>query len=329
MIETLKYNKNHSYHILMLEGLEMEIEEFAAHYPFTKQAKDYFIHHKVELNEEIINLGRKRLENMLGGDWDVLISIETEKEIASFAAAKMIISASNTPSLIYGFAVGESKRASKFLSKDSYKDSETIIECAEGIGLELKEENDMYHMNVAEYLMSMPRSSHYYLVNREVKKGNVKLNKHEAIRVLEEGIRRKIEKELPQKSEFSSEIKKIAEELKKKEMEKRKKELKFEFSGDFPPCAEEIISKAKEGANLSHVERWFIAVYLNKIGWKEGQIIDLFRKQPDFKESITRYQVGYVKKKNYSVPSCARLNSEGVCAKPCGIRSPLSFRKKT
>ncbi|VVC71922.1 Uncharacterised protein [uncultured archaeon] len=61
---------------------------------------------------------------------------------------------------------------------------------------------------------------------------------------------------------------------------------------------------------------------------KEEGVAALFRTAPDFDERTTRYQVEYLAKKGYKVPSCSNAESYGVCVANCGTRSPLGYVKR-
>jgi DNA primase large subunit len=66
------------------------------------------------------------------------------------------------------------------------------------------------------------------------------------------------------------------------------------------------------------------------------EIVDIFKKLPDFKESVTRYQLEHLSgkkgsSKKYFVPSCEKIKLENLCYEKevCkGIVNPIQLLKK-
>lgn len=87
----------------------------------------------------------------------------------------------------------------------------------------------------------------------------------------------------------------------------------------FPPCIKEFISQMQDGVNLPHMARFTLVSFLHKIGMKNEGIMGLFRTAPDFKESLTKYQVdhvtGEISSTEYSPPKCSVLQSNHLCYK--------------
>jgi DNA primase large subunit len=81
----------------------------------------------------------------------------------------------------------------------------------------------------------------------------------------------------------------------------------------------------KKHENLAHHARWYLATYLLAIGMAEDDVVNVFSAAPDFSEKITRYQVSHIKKKGYSVPSCATVMTYGLCCAVCRIGSPINW----
>jgi DNA primase large subunit len=61
---------------------------------------------------------------------------------------------------------------------------------------------------------------------------------------------------------------------------------------------------------------------------KVKDVIALFRTAPDFEEHTTRYQVEYIAKKGYRVPSCVNVESYGLCVNVCRVRNPINYGKR-
>lgn len=85
----------------------------------------------------------------------------------------------------------------------------------------------------------------------------------------------------------------------------------------FPPCIKEYISQMQDGVNLPHMARFTLVSFLHKIGMSNDDIIGLFKTAPDFRESLTTYQVnhvtGEISSTEYSPPKCNVLQSNHLC----------------
>ncbi|MBD3340560.1 MAG: hypothetical protein GF353_15740, partial [Candidatus Lokiarchaeota archaeon] len=81
----------------------------------------------------------------------------------------------------------------------------------------------------------------------------------------------------------------------------------------FPPCVKEILSRAKEGQNLIHIERLFLVFFLHALNYPKEEIVKIFSILPDFDLEKTTYQVEFAKNKNYTPHSCDTLKSYNLC----------------
>ncbi len=292
---------------------------FNARYPFSKSAREYAENAGLELDFGLVEKGKRRAEDAVLRKRIPSIadsSFDLESEIASYAIARMIVSQIGMGQAIESYAIAEAKRASSYLKSEG---DESLKALAKDFGVD--SENAI---PVLKYLSYSPRESPYKLVNMKLADGKVSVSKGQLIRVLEEAIRLRISGSLPLKIErVPPEIKKAAEDIRS---QMPKPEVKIVVSGDRPPCVQHLLEKLARGENLPHAARWTLTIYLLKAGMKEGEIVKLFSTSPDYSESITRYQVGYILKKGYSMPSCRLIDSHGLCVYKCGIRSPLSYR---
>jgi len=73
----------------------------------------------------------------------------------------------------------------------------------------------------------------------------------------------------------------------------------FKPSHGIRPQIALLISRLKEGQNLTHQQRLAIVFELLARGWTEDQILELFRSSPDFNEERTRYMVEHAKARGY------------------------------
>ncbi|MEM4625071.1 MAG: hypothetical protein QXR24_06755 [Thermosphaera sp.] len=103
-------------------------------------------------------------------------------------------------------------------------------------------------------------------------------------------------------------------------------------NGPMAPCMVKLIEDARKGAELSHYARVVLASYLLNRGLSQDEVVDVFRNQPDFRESITRYQVNYIATYDDGKPlttySCQKMREMGLCVADCNVKNPLNYRAK-
>lgn len=300
-------------------------EEFFSRYPFTTVAKEYLAKASPPLDEKAVVLGYERVKlalNMKPEEFGVKkIGINAIDELVSYAAARMLISALGSEYAISRYAVAEAKRAKRYLDSE---DSWNIKRVADDVGVIFSEE-EKYAVPFYNYLRFSPREKQYKLVNQELKFGNVLLSRNKFIRILEEAIRRKIEKSLPIDSKSIPEnATRYANELRGLIAKPVRTQRPATFT-KFAPCIERLLERMKRGENLPHIARWSLAVYLNSIGLPMDKIMDLFRMSPDFSEKITKYQLEHIKRRGYRMPSCSAMSSYGLCVAKCGVKNPMLY----
>ncbi len=170
------------------------------------------------------------------------------------------------------------------------------------------------------------------LCHKALDNGYVYLEMREIKRLLQEFVRRrfiiedvvdekaleKLKLEFFKYEEFESIYNNILNEweLKKEEFE-YSVDIRFEkgkeFKDLFPPCIKEIMTKADEGQNLTHIERLYLVFFLHALNFPNEIIIDIFKGLPDFDRKKTEYQVEFAKKKGYTPHSCNTLKSLNLC----------------
>ncbi len=296
---------------------------FCAKYPFTSDAKDYMAKKGIPLTSELVERAEARLKSaLLKAEIPRLGStLETEliASIASYAASRMMLSAMKNRFLTGRHAVAEAKRASAYLNSDTDANLERV---ASRLGLRFAGNG----VPVSDFVRFMPRTYDYKLVNRKLKNGIVSVNRHERVRLTEEAIRKSLEASLPVGIEVPAQIKESAERIKAQLPKEEVAEIEIE-RGNFPPCIKKLLEDLGIGENLGHTSRWVLAAYLLKAKVPKEDIIKLFSSAPDFDLETTRYQVEYIAKKGYSVPTCASMDSYGICVANCHVGSPLRYRR--
>lgn len=196
------------------------------------------------------------------------------------------------------------------------------------------------YLNLSIYL----RDDNRKLCHKALVGGYIYLENREIKRLLQEFVRHKfmiedtedkdmlerLKQELFKYKEFKSIYDNILNEweLKKEEFE-YSVDIHFEegkeFQGLFPPCVKEIMTKAEEGQNLTHIERLFLVFFLHALNFPNNTIIDIFKGLPDFDMKKTEYQVEFAKRKGYTPHSCNTLKSLNLC-KAAKYKDPLCIK---
>ena len=183
-------------------------------------------------------------------------------------------------------------------------------------------------------LASNLRDDYRKLAHNPLKNGYVYIKNRDLMRLIQEYVRNKILiEETDDKESLKSFLKEVLKIREFKELydkilsiwKKRKEDFEFTFKIDitdktdilklYPPCVLEILKKAKEGQNLVHTERLFIASYLLVLDYPVEKIVDVFSTLPDFDRDKTNYQVEHAKKKKYTPHQCSTLQSLNLCMK--------------
>ncbi|MBD3210929.1 hypothetical protein GF318_06135 [Candidatus Micrarchaeota archaeon] len=300
----------------------MDDLDFALKYPFSSEAKQ--IVQNIHLTDRVLELGAERIKKALRGESKarVVLNQEGKKEdIASFAAARMILGFMKNTFLTNKFAVNESKVVRSHLDKE---DKKTVERVAARFDIFPENRNNTMLLDLPTYVRFSVRSPYYRLVNRKLTNGFVEINDNDLRRLVEEAVRKHTE-DIPVVRDPPKQVKHIAEriieELPKSETTINAKE------GDHPPCILNLLESAKKHQNLNHSARWYLATYLNAIGMGEDAITGIYAQLPDFNEKTTRYQIKHLRRKGYNVPSCSTVMSYGLCVASCRTGNPVRWHK--
>jgi DNA primase large subunit len=240
---------------------------------------------------------------------------DKKEEIASFAAARMILGHLRNSFLTNRFAVNESKMVRAHLDHD---DQQIVNEVGTLFCIATK--NNL--IDLPTYLRYSLRNPHYRLINRKLFSGFVEITPDEKKRLIEEAVKKHVES-IPVVKDPPDIIKKAGERL---IAEIPKSESKVIINVEsHPPCVARLFEEVEKHNNLPHHARWFLATYLIGIGMTEDQITSIYSNLPDFSEKITRYQISHAKKKGYSIPSCSTIMTYGLCCAVCRIGSPINW----
>jgi len=183
-------------------------------------------------------------------------------------------------------------------------------------------EGDGYRVAVGAYLdhAADQWGDEWRLVNRVLADGEVAVSESELAVLLKQAIKHRIEDGLPLAvpagiaDELESEVAHLREVLADLDLTR---EIDTVVPDLFPPCMKSLLDQVQKGAHLEHHSRFAIATFLAQIGLTTDEIVQLLEVNPGFGEEMTRYQVDHIRGETspteYSVPSCATMQSYGDC----------------
>ena len=297
---------------------------FSSKYPFTSEAKQRVDSSSLELNDAVMERAVQRVVSALKAEKEHAYRLHPSDELlelGSYAAARMMLAYLKNRFLTGRFAVAEAKRASSFMRSES---EENLRKLGEELGIKPAEFEGRMVLPVSQYVSFSPRSVDYRLIFRNVNNGFVEVKRPEVIRLMEEAVKIKMESLKPIQSPP-----KMIQEYSKKLMALVPKEavMKMSFKeGDNPPCMEKLLEQTRAHQNLNHQARLALAIYLLAKNVPMEKVESIFSNFPDYDEKKTKYQLGHIMKRGYSMPSCATLLSYGICVADCRIGTPLRWK---
>jgi len=326
-----------------------------AKYPFLKETAEYMKKLNLKIEEltnpdmrQILNRAEERVKNAI-----LFVSVgkkrENYVEIPSFPVAIMLAIATKNSFIKKRYALAEAKQAFIDMQSETHErimaialDFDWTIEPNQNSDIPFK-----FALNFADYLRNTVdlRDSKWKLVNRILVNGQVYLNQKDISRLLQEEVRRRIEKRLEatELPSFPGTIMDMAEGLLSLAKERIGQEEmdgfpKTVMQSAFPPCIVALQEAVSKGHHLSHVGRFTLTSFLVSIGMPSEKVAELFKGFSDFNERLTRYQIEHIagergSRTRYTPPNCATLQTHGVCVKSndsaChGARNPLVCYKR-
>ncbi|HNX18092.1 MAG TPA: DNA primase regulatory subunit PriL [Methanoregula sp.] len=269
-----------------------------------------------------------------------------EDEIASYALARIIASCVSDRQLIDRLTRYEAERAYYFLVNEEEWNSNYVqdngdysrlwTEIADELGIRISHDR----MPVADYveLVAPLHDNRYRLINRQVTRGFVTVNKNERYELLRERIRVLLRRDLPHRvpKEICELLAPKTEEIKKAYQEQMLRQFGKVEESAFPPCMQALISALAAGTNLTHAGRFSLTAFLHNIGMDINGIAELYARSPDFNVEMTMYQVEHITGRGgtsteYTTPACAAMQTTGLCVHRdplCEkVSHPLSYYK--
>lgn len=297
---------------------------FSSKYPFTSEAKRKVEESSLELNDAVMERAVQRVVSALKAEKEHAYRLHPSDELlelGSYAAARMMLAYLKNRFLTGRFAVAEAKRASSFMRSES---EENLRKLGDELGIKPAEFEGRMVLPVSQYVPFSPRSVDYRLIFRNVNNGFVEVKRPEVIRLMEEAVKMRMEGLKPIQNPP-----KIIQDYSKKLMVLVPKEavMKMSFKeGDNPPCMEKLLEQTRAHQNLNHQARLALAIYLLAKNVPMEKVESIFSNFPDYDEKKTKYQLGHIVKRGYSMPSCATLLSYGICVADCRIGTPLRWK---
>src|SRR5688572_26064360 len=267
-------------------------------------------------------------------------------ELLSVPVARMLVVRLAERQLTTRYAQAEAFRVHGALSRDP--DPEAVARAAAAVGLPLAEDGEAFRLHFADFLRAAPSDPAWKLVLRTVDKGQVRIERKDAVRLVQEALSRRVLEELEAErgKPMPPPVEEALEPLVDRVTPRLDAARDSWTSGDFgpvqpdlfPPCIKEIFEALKRKENVPHHGRFAMATFLNTIGWGSEQILDYLSSTPNFDREKSRYQIEHVTGQKgvqaYTPPGCATMQTNGVCPldkrdKVCfTIKHPLSYYRK-
>jgi len=332
-----------------------------AKYPFLNEASNYVKDTHFDLQEFdrsemdfILTRSFKKIDDFVKKGETQYVLNKSEVEILTFLASLLIVKSTFNDVIIKKFALLESMRFERYLVddlKNSFKDEEQKMVLLKIFKEVFKIDvycetivNEYYKIKIIDYIRQsiLFHEEEWKLINRVVKNGYVYLNVNEIVRlfrnelslVIIDKIKNMKIATFPDKVSIKSKI--LLSYW--NSIHKKTSNSGFIYKKNIiPPCIEHLYLSIDNGDNLPHSARLLMATFLIFSGKNVDEIVEIFKKLPDFNERITRYQLEHLSgrkggSKKYFVPSCEKIKLENLCyEKPIckGIINPIQLLKRS
>ena len=82
----------------------------------------------------------------------------------------------------------------------------------------------------------------------------------------------------------------------------------------YPPCMESLVVEAHAGTDLGHSERLEMGKFLLHIhGEDVDKVARIYSMMSDYSESMTKYHLNYILRRDLKISSCDKLIEQGIC----------------
>jgi DNA primase large subunit len=308
------------------------ISEDFAKYPFLKQASKELLGHNFTIgslvsDEPIFDRAQAQVKKaILDLNTGARVN-DKATEISSFAAALILVIATKNSWIKKRYALAVAKTAHLQMLKDETS-KEKIESIAKDFDWDINEGKPYkdFRIGFSVYLRNAAHmhGSEWKLVNQIMDKGMVYLNKDKVVRLLQEEIKRRVEKRMdvseiknlpPEIIANAEELLKLAQEIMGQEIEEMPKVV---VQAAFPPCINALYADAAQAHHLSHIGRFTLTSFMVNIGMTPEGLNDMFKTFSDYNERLTRYQIEHIAGERgsgtkYTCPQCSVLQTHSVC----------------
>lgn len=321
-----------------------------AHYPFLPEVKDAVREAGPDLGavltspmyEGVRRRARDRIEGSLAdgfGPVPILDERSALLELLSVPIARMLAVQLADKTLIARYAASEARLVAQRLTHDL--DDDAVTTAANALGIPADAGEGTWKMHFSAYIRLAPTHENAWkLIRRPVAKGYLWLDREDMARLIEEGLKRKVQEELeaergkPMPAGVVEALAPIVKALEPKLEEARENWSQGDFGPVqpqlFPPCIKEVFESLKRSENVPHHGRFAFATFLHTVGWNSEQILDYLASTPNFDREKSRYQIEHVtggkSVQAYTPPGCGTMQTNGVC--PLAKRDGLCFKIK-
>lgn len=265
--------------------------------------------------------------------------LENEMDVLIYPTARLIVEELGNPRLRALQAEAESKESNKLLGSEA--DKFVMDLCQSAFGWKIESYGDLsaraslplmlrtYEIKIRfENFLEVAPSFHseeWNLINRYMDKGWVPVRKSELDRLISGKFRQLIMQgrfEIPKMSQRLIEaVHRIESETRGRIRQAEPLKMTETLATAFPPCIDKMYTESIRGeVNLSHLARFTLAAFLNKIGMEEADIRRVFSSAPDKHSNIIDYQVRHIATKRsgedregYFPTGCKKLQLENMC----------------
>lgn len=336
-----------------------------AKYPFLKEAFSYIVKYDFKLEDldsrdylHLIAKATEKIEQYLFfGRCEYQINYSkthetiVQEEVIIFLISLLLIKSVSIQEVTKKFALLESMRFEKYLISDlntANQDDKTIklilYKIFEDLfSTKIMLEVDIYNfykIQITDYL-DHPitfQEKEWNLVNRTLHNGFVYLDGTEIVRLFRNELYLLIIDRIQKMSidRVPDTIMAISKSIKKR-WEQIHPPINIPvYNAVTPPCIQHIYDQINKGENLPHPARLLLGTFLIYSNKTLEEMLDLFKRLPDFDEKITRYQLEHLagkkgSSKRYHVPSCEKIKLENLCyeTRICqGISNPIQLVRK-
>jgi DNA primase large subunit len=336
-----------------------------AKYPFLKEAFSYITKYDFKLDDlesrdylHLVNKANEKIEQYLFLERDEYQinynkTHETivQEEVIIFLISLLLVKSVSIEAVTKKFALLESMRFEKYLISDlntANRDDKIIKLILYKIFEDLfstkilLEENvyNFYKIRITDYL-DHPiafQEKEWNLVNRTLHNGFVYLDGSEIVRLFRNELYLLIIDRIKKMNidRIPDTIMAISSSIKTRWEQMHPSFYTPVYKAVTPPCIQHLYDQISKGENLPHPARLLLGTFLIYSNKTLDEMLELFKRLPDFDEKITRYQLEHLagKKggsKRYYVPSCEKIKLENLCyeTKICqGISNPIQLIRK-